>query len=135
MNSYIVDDRLDLEELCKQIDSMSEEERKKYIDKYDRSKTPYNSFIDHTKDFLSGNSMTAKEYCNYVDQFWVDHEEDLEYSADPNDRNDENTIVSRIWELADRYDPCDEIVAHDPYCINEEQLREGLEKILNDILL
>lgn len=122
MNSYIVDDRLDLEELCKQIDT------------YDRSKTPYNSFIDHTKDFLSGNSMTAKEYCNYVDQFWVDHEEDLEYSADPNDRNDENTIVSRIWELADRYDECSEIVAHDPYCINEEQLREGLEKILDNVI-
>lgn len=134
MNSYIVDDRLDLEELCNKIDSMSEEERKKYIDKYDRSKTPYNSFIDHTKFFLNGSSMTAKEYCNYVDQFWVDHEEDLEYSADPNDRNDENTIVSRIWELADRYDPCDEIVAHDPYCINEKQLREELEKILDNVI-
>lgn len=135
MNSYIVDDRLDLEELCKQIDSMSEEERKKYIDKYDRSKTPFNIFIDQTKFFLNGSSMTAKEYCDYVDQFWVDHEEDLEYSTDPNDRNDENTIVSRIWELADRYDECNEIVAHDPYCINEEQLRKGLEEILGDIKL
>ena len=58
----------------------------------------------------------------------------MEYSADPNDRNDENTIVSRIWELADRYDECSEIVAHDPYCINEEQLREGLEKILDNVI-
>lgn len=38
MSEYIVDDRQDLEELCKKIDSMSEEEKRKYLDKYDRSR-------------------------------------------------------------------------------------------------
>lgn len=90
-------------------------------------------FLDTTNKFLHADNFDALGYCDYVDQFWVDHEEDLEYSADPNDRNDENTIVSRIWELADRYDPCDEIVAHDPYCINAANLKKQLKEIIKSV--
>ena len=93
----------------------------------------YQDFIEKTKEFLSNDTISASDYCEYVDQFWFEHEEDLEYAQDQNEYNDENTIVSDIWGIADRYDSCDDIVKHDPYCINSLQLKELIKKRLKQI--
>ena len=90
-------------------------------------------FLKTTNEYLNSDNFNAEEYCDYVEQFWMDHELDLEYDITREDYCDENTVVSKIWELADRYDLCDEIVRHDPYCINELTLKSNLKEIIGNI--
>jgi len=92
----------------------------------------YIDFLSHVHDFISGTD-DADFFFEFVDDFWSQHESDLFRSEDNANLNDEQTIVSDVLELVDRYDSCNAIVEHDPYCINEETLRNMIGEMINRI--
>lgn len=91
----------------------------------------YMEFIRIVNNYLSNpNKETAKTFFNEINEFWGNHELDLQYGNSSRDLNDENSIVSDVFELVDRYDECDAIVATDPYCISESELRKRIIEML-----
>lgn len=93
----------------------------------------FNEFLNMTNRFLYEERFDASGYCEFVDKFWFEKQDKLENSPDKPKFEDENYIVSKVWELCDRYDSCDEIVKHDSYCINSDTLKSELIDIVNKL--
>ena len=74
---------------------------------------------------LNPTKQSAIIFAEYVDSFWYNHEMEL-YDSKIEYAHDEVNIVGTVMVLCDRFDDCDEIVKHDRYCINAEQLYNEL---------
>lgn len=91
------------------------------------------NFLNETNLFLNNSDYSNNKYCDFVDDLWCNHNEELEYSDDYDDLEDEDTLMSYAWELVDRFDECNEIVDNDPYCINGKTLRDEINKLYTKI--
>ena len=86
----------------------------------------YQQFKEAVEMFINNPSKDhAKQFTEFIDVFWFQHELDLFYGSKQN-LNDEYTIVDNVMELCDRFDECDAIVEHDPYCIDAKQLYNSI---------
>ena len=91
----------------------------------------YRQFLEIVNQYLSGEGKEAATlFFDRIDEFWFSHNSELYYSEDPNNLDDEDTIIGDVWELVDCYDECDAIVASDPYCISESELRKRIIEML-----
>ncbi len=84
-------------------------------DYYKQFKLAVHAFIDNP------SKENAKKFADYVDDFWCEHELQLFDASEPKTK-DELAIVDDVMMLCDRFDECDEIVKHDSYCIDANQL-------------
>ena len=88
---------------------------------YKQFKAAVHIFIDNP------SKKNAKSFAEFVDDFWCEHELDLFDALVPN-TEDELAIVDDIMMICDRFDECDEIVKHDKYCIDANQLYQEVMK-------
>ncbi len=97
----------------------------------------YQQFVNAVYVFMENPSKeNAQRFVSFINDFWANHEMDLYYGSE-NNLNDEYSVVDDVMMLCDRFDECDEIVAHDQYCIDFHELydtvRNSIERIKNPV--
>lgn len=96
----------------------------------------FDTFINRIRSYLSvtyNDKEAIKEtidIVDYIDDFFCNHLDEVDKVENADIFKDEDTIVSNIWELSDRFEEDSTLCLFDDYCIDAIEFKSMLYRML-----